>query len=153
MPGWADLNERQRQYMRAIYDQDQENERYERGMWSRGQRPRPAIEWGWMFYGIFPETGSDSPLRHRLKGADLVDPGTGATFEALEKRGYILCRYKPVVAGDPLVYIQITPKGRKLVREATGAQREKPLRGQHIERRKVYAKQMNGPVKPDEHAS
>jgi hypothetical protein len=61
-----------------------------------------------MFYGIFPETGSDSPLRHRLKIADLVDPGTGATFEALEKRGYILCRYKPVVGGDPLVYVQIT---------------------------------------------
>jgi hypothetical protein len=59
--------------------------------------------------------------------AGLVDPGTGATFESLEKRGYILCRYEPVVAGDPLVYVQITPKGRKLVRAATGDQREKSL--------------------------
>ncbi len=124
---WADLNERQQEYLQAIYDQDQENERLEKSQWARGGRPRPATEWRWMFYGIFPETGSDSPLRRRLKVADLVDPGTGATFEALEKRGYILCRYKPVGAFDPLVYIQIAPKGRKLVREATGEQREKSL--------------------------
>lgn len=126
MPGWADLNERQRQYLQAIYDQDQENERYEKGQWARGGRPRPAIEWRWMFYGVFPETGSDSPLRRRLKVTDLVDPGTGSTLQALEARSYILCRYEPVPVGDPLVYVQITPRGRKLVREATGEQREKP---------------------------
>ncbi|HXL37077.1 MAG TPA: hypothetical protein VN954_07745 [Ktedonobacteraceae bacterium] len=81
-----------------------------------------------MFYGIFPETGSDSHLRRRLNVAHLVDPGTGATFEELEKRGYILCRNEPVSGfGDPLVYIQITPAGRKLVRSATGEQREKSL--------------------------
>ena len=124
---WADLNKRQQEYLQAIYDQDQENERHEKSQWTRGGRPRPATEWRWMFYGIEPLTGSDSPLRRRLKVADLVDPGTGATFEALEKRGYILCRYKPVVTGDPLVYVQITPKGRKLKREATGEQREKAL--------------------------
>jgi hypothetical protein len=90
-------------------------------------RPRPAIEWRWMFYGIFPETGNDSPLRRRLKVAHLVDSGTGATFQALESRGYVLCRYEPVVIGDPLVYIQITPAGRKLVRAATDQQREKAL--------------------------
>ena len=58
----------------------------------------------------------------------MVDPGTGATFEALEKRGHILCKYEPVAGlGDPLVYIQIAPARRKLVRSATGEQREKPL--------------------------
>ena len=123
---WADLNERQQQYVQAIYDQDQENERHEKSQWMRGGRPRPAIEWRWMYYGIMPETGSDSPLRHRLKVADLVDPGTGATFQALEARGYILCQYKPTMIGDPLVYVQITKEGRKLVREATSGQHEKP---------------------------
>jgi hypothetical protein len=130
MEGWADLNERQQTYMQAIYATDQENEAHERSKWSRGGRPRPAAEWRWMFYGIFPETGSDSPLRHRLKVAKLVDPGTGATFEALEKRGYIQCRYELVVAGDPLVYVQMTPKGRKLVREATGQKPDRLLPGQ-----------------------
>ena len=50
-----------------------------------------------------------------MRQCDVVDPGTGATFEALEKRGYILCRYEPVAGlGDPLVYIQITPAGASL---------------------------------------
>jgi len=79
------LNERQQKYLQENYSQDQENERYEKRAWSRGTRPRPATEWRWMFDGIFPETGSDSPLLRRLNDAGLVDPGTGATFEALEK--------------------------------------------------------------------
>jgi hypothetical protein len=57
-----------------------------------------------MFYGIFPETGNDSLLRHRLKVKEMVDPGTGATFQALEARGYIVWRYEPVAGlGDALV--------------------------------------------------
>lgn len=57
-----------------------------------------------MFYGIFPETGNDSLLRHRLKVKEMVDPGTGAPFQALEARGYSVWRYEPVAGfGDPLV--------------------------------------------------
>jgi hypothetical protein len=112
--------------MQAIYDQDQENERQEKSVWSRGGRPRPAIEWRWMFYGIIPELGIDSPLRARLRSARLVDEGTGSTFEALEARRYILVQYKPVIGGS-LTYVQITPVGRKLVRQATDEQREKSL--------------------------
>jgi hypothetical protein len=82
-----------------------------------------------MFYGIFPETGDDSPLRHRLKVARLVDPGTGSTLQALEKRGYIHCRYEGDPA-DPFVHILLTPKGRKLVREATGQKPDRLLPGQ-----------------------
>jgi len=33
---WADLNERQQEYMQAIYETDQEQEADERGMWKRG---------------------------------------------------------------------------------------------------------------------
>jgi hypothetical protein len=32
MPRWADLNKRQQKYLQEIYNQDQENERYERGI-------------------------------------------------------------------------------------------------------------------------
>jgi hypothetical protein len=32
MPNWADLNERQQKYLQEIYNQDKENERYERGI-------------------------------------------------------------------------------------------------------------------------
>ena len=36
MPRWADLNERQQQYMQAVYETDQEQEAEECGMWKRG---------------------------------------------------------------------------------------------------------------------
>jgi hypothetical protein len=53
--------------------------------------------------------------RFPVRQCEVVDPGTDTTFEALEKRGYILCRYELVAGlGDPLVYIQITPAGASL---------------------------------------
>ena len=36
---WADLNERQQQYVQAIYEADQEPEPSEQGTWLRGGRP------------------------------------------------------------------------------------------------------------------
>ncbi|HET8852391.1 MAG TPA: hypothetical protein VFN02_07685 [Ktedonobacteraceae bacterium] len=96
---WADLNERQQRCLQAIYDQDQENERLEKSRWSRGGRPRPAVEWRWMYYGIVPELNMDSPLRRRLRAARLIDEGTGSTFTALAERKYILIQYKPVIGG------------------------------------------------------
>jgi hypothetical protein len=121
MGDWGDLNKRQQTYLRAIYDLDQEAEALEKSKWARGGRARPAEEWRWIFYGIF-ESGDDSPLRTRLKRAKLVDEGTGSTFQALETRGFILCRYHPAV--DEWLDVQITKAGRKLVRAATGEIRE-----------------------------
>jgi hypothetical protein len=127
---WADLNERQQQYLLEIYKQDQEQERNERSSFAHGYRSRPANEWRWIHYGD-TQIGP-SPLKYALQQLKLVDPGTGSTFEALEKRGYVLMKYEqakdPVFGGwFTIVYTQITPKGRKLVRGATGEQREKPL--------------------------
>jgi hypothetical protein len=73
------LNERQLTYLKAIYRLDQERERYERGVWNRGQRSRPAKEWRWIAY-----TTSESLLRFALLSAHLVAEGTGSTFEALD---------------------------------------------------------------------
>ncbi len=87
----------------------------------------PSSQHSWMYYGIVPELNADSPLRARLKSARLVDEGTGSTFTALAERKYILLQYRPVVGGDLFTYVQITPAGRKLVRQATSEQREKPL--------------------------
>jgi hypothetical protein len=61
-----------------------------------------------------------------LRTAGLVDPGTGSTFEALERRGYIVYRHTGFPE-DPLVSIQITPAGRKLVRPALSIQLPKRL--------------------------
>jgi hypothetical protein len=91
MPSWADLNERQQQYMQAIYETDQEQEADERGMWKRGGTPRPASVWRWMEYGVFDGVGST--LYTKLYLRKLIDEGTGSTFNALESRGFITCKW------------------------------------------------------------
>ena len=119
---WQHLNERQQQYLLAIYQVDQENEAFEHTAYVRGYGSQPASVWRWMLYGLIG--GADSPLRHKLHVLKLVDPGTGSTFEALEQRGYIQVRYEPSdVPNDPFIYVQITKKGRRLVRAGTAEQR------------------------------
>jgi hypothetical protein len=125
MTTWNDLNERQQQYLQAIYETDQEYERMERSRWSRGWRARPADEWRWLKYATVDGVLTD--LKRRIVGRNLVDAGTGSTFQALESRGLITCRYETGELGSITLYVRMTPKGRKLVREATGEPREKRL--------------------------
>ena len=127
---WANLNKRQQEYMQAIFEVDQEQEAYERGAWTRGNRPRPAREWRWIEYGVFDGVPTD--LYSKLYLRKLINEGTGSTFDALERRGFITCKYTQTRKNGQFTFerfplLQITPKGRKLVREATGQQREKPL--------------------------
>ncbi len=126
---WADLNERQQEYLQAIYETDQEQEADERGMWKRGGTPRPAREWRWMEYGMF--NGVGSTLYTKLYLRQLVDEGTGSTFNALEKRGFIKCKYTHTRRNgektfDSFLMLQITKEGRALVRSATGAKAYRP---------------------------
>src|SRR5205085_4129526 len=129
MLSWSDLNERQQQYMQEIYDIDQEQEADERGAWKRGGRPRPAHEWRWMEYGVF--SGVCSTLYTKLYLRKLIDEGTGSTFNALETRGFIKCKYTDIRRNgertfDRFLMLQITKEGRALVRTATGAQAYRP---------------------------
>ena len=130
MPTWAGLNERQQQYLQAIYETDQEQEADERGMWKRGGTPRPAREWRWMEYGVF--SGVGSTLYTKLYLRKLIDEGTGSTFNALEKRGFIICKYTTARRDsqrhtlEPFLMVQITTPGRRLVRSAIGAQAYRP---------------------------
>jgi hypothetical protein len=127
---WAELNQRQQEYLKAIYEVDQEQEEYERGAWNRGGRPRPAREWRWMEYGTFYSI--PSPLKMKIFLRDLQDEGTGSTFDALERRGLITCKYtwerrNGEQVEERLLMVQITKEGRKLVRAATGEQGKKAL--------------------------
>jgi hypothetical protein len=119
---WAELNERQRTYLRTLYECDQATEEGRRMRAARGFYDfTPASEWRWQMYGP-----ADSALYMRLHAAGLVDPGTGSTWQALEDRGLVRCRYVPDALGVQLLEVQITPLGRKVVRAATGEQRQKP---------------------------
>lgn len=119
---WAELNERQRDYLRTLYECDQAEEASRRERAARGHWDRtPARVWRWQMYGP-----ADSALYTRLRTAGLVDPGTGSTWTALENRRLVQCRYVPDTFGMQLLEVQITALGRKLVRAATGEQRPKP---------------------------
>ncbi len=123
---WAELNERQQKYLLAIYEVDQVIEREEtaRTDWDRP----PASEWRWMEFSLADGTGWESRLRQKLLDQQLVDPGTGATFAALESRGYIECRHPMGKWGSlamgfldkPMLQVKLTARGRRLVRAVTG---------------------------------
>jgi hypothetical protein len=120
---WQSLNSRQQDYLTAIYHADQEAEADERGRWSRGGRPRPAVEWRWMVYATLD--GHDTPVKRHLRSTKQISEGTGSTLEALEKRKLINVRYdittyngREILTSDPIPTIQITPSGRALVRQA-----------------------------------
>jgi len=65
-----------------------------------------------------PYNAAGAALLRKIKDAGYVDQGTGSTFEALERRGLVLCKYEPGSLEGPILFVQITKAGRKLVREA-----------------------------------
>lgn len=120
---WADLNKRQQTYLQAVYEVDQAKEADMRWLGSQGRWTNtPASEWRWM-----PYNASDASLLRKIKDAGYVDQGTGSTFEALERRGLVLCKYEPGSLGGPILFVQITKAGRKLVREALNIKTPKAL--------------------------
>lgn len=125
MATWTDLNERQQEYMKAIYETDQEQEEAERLRAAHYRRSRPADEWRWMTYAD-TERGY-TPLKERIVDKKLNDPGTGSTFNALESRELILVRYEGYIGEYSIPSIRLTTKGRKLVRQAIGYQPQKKL--------------------------
>ena len=111
---WADLNERQQVYLTAVYEVDQAQEAAIKGAGARGRwNSTPASEWRWM-----PYNAAGAILLYRIQEAGYRDEGTGSTFAALERRGLVLCKYEPGFLGVPILFVQITKTGRKLVRES-----------------------------------
>jgi DNA-binding Xre family transcriptional regulator len=107
---WRSLNERQQKYLEFIYIEDQAAERWAKRSWSRGESSQPASEWRALFYGDIALNRS-SKLKTRLSKANLVDPGTGSTFQALERRNLIECEGEV-----PDLDIKLTSFGRKVAR-------------------------------------
>lgn len=110
---WTQLNARQQSYLKLIYQIDQATEREEKQRAFRGQRG-PAEVWRWLFYG---DVALDvaSPLKQSIRDEHLVDPGTGSTFQALERRQLIECRGEV-----PELDVHLTPLGRKVARTGLG---------------------------------
>jgi hypothetical protein len=120
---WYRLNERQQKYLQAVYEVDQAKEAAVKSAGARGQWKRtPASEWRWM-----PFNAAGAALLQKIEDAAYRDEGTGSTFAALERRGLVLMKYKPGSVGAPILFVQITKAGRKLVREALHLKAQKTL--------------------------
>jgi len=118
------LNERQRAYLLAIFETDQELEAEMRDLPYRPFQPRPkASEWRWLEYAEpVPILGRDgSPLWKRVNKLGLVDQGTGSTFSALADRGLVSVQWHRInVYGQGVPHLRISTRGRQLARSWTG---------------------------------
>src|SRR5690348_11367601 len=111
------LNERQQQYLRAIYETYLELAYDRQHEWRRFGRPRDIYGWRWMEYGVF--SGEPTPLYTRLSERNLIGKGALVTFKALESRGLITCvetrtrwRDGKKRTAEPFLKIQLTETGR-----------------------------------------
>ncbi len=134
---WQSLNKRQQDYLTAIYQADQEVEAEERSSFSRGDRSRPASQWRPMPYASSFPGRLPFPVKKHLSWTEQISEGTGSTLEALEKRGLIamqhlsvealrsrgiITKWQGILEPEPIPVIEITPLGRKMVRQALGIQ-------------------------------
>src|SRR6266699_5146777 len=74
-----------------------------------------------------PYNASGAALLHRIQDAGYRDEATGSKFAALERRGLVICKYEPGSLGGPILFVQITKAGRKMVREALNVKAPKSL--------------------------
>ncbi len=117
---WQTLNSRQQTYLKTIFEIDQRNEQLYKRTWKVSQNtfPPPAHQWRWIAYDGTSDEQEDTELRQRLRKAGLIDQGTGSTFEARANRNYIKRKWsEPDFLGHQTLFVQITRKGRKLIRE------------------------------------
>lgn len=131
------LNDRQRQYLLAAYQTDQQVAQDRKRDYLRGINDRrPAAEWRWLPYGCWEHWAGrpPTPLRECLAGLNtkLISEGTGSTWRALAQRGLLevgdqvpyLVADLPEVMHYSLPHIRLTTAGRKLARQLAGEVRE-----------------------------
>lgn len=118
------LNERQRTYLLAVYNIDQEREAQHKGFGAA-----PSRLWRWIEYGpdAYRSETWDGPLRASLAKAGMIDLGSGSTWSALkdlglveskqERTSMIVLRWAREIN---VMYIRMTPKGRKVARLLLG---------------------------------
>lgn len=126
------LNERQRAYLLAAYDEDQAREAR-----NSGPGGPPARRWRWIEYGPVGHKWLDGSgshlLRTELAESGLVSQGTGATWAALVERGLVTARYERTGLIDtrsrrPIrsLMVGLTTDGRKVARLLRGEPPTRP---------------------------
>jgi hypothetical protein len=119
---WAALNDRQRLYLKAIYDADQRAEAAARTGWSSTK----ASEWRWVLYSIKApkELVGRRAIQSQVEREGQLDTGAGSSLAALRRRALILVRdtivYVPTLGEVPAIEVQLTAAGRAAVRYGHG---------------------------------
>ena len=116
---WADLNDRQRRYLTLLHEVEAKREAYYRSQAAMSDPRRKGGEWRWIRHHSTPTYEGFDRI---LERAQLLDQGTGATFQALEGRGYLIRRWLAPALNEALhevepLEIKLTRSGRKLVKD------------------------------------
>ncbi|MFG2996558.1 helix-turn-helix domain-containing protein [Streptomyces sp. NPDC048340] len=124
---WEGLNERQRIYLTACYQEDQEVERQVTAARAAGSGKRiPAAEWRKVLFTIKadPEFTGYTSLQDRLRVLGEHDAGAGQTFKALAARGLVVVSEDQVevfpLGFVPRIRVELTRMGRACARVGAG---------------------------------
>ncbi|MEU5181109.1 hypothetical protein AB0G49_13765 [Streptomyces longwoodensis] len=122
---WAELNDRQKIYLTAIYNADQNAEANHKGSafdWGSGP---PASEWRWQTFSIKAprEIAGRTAIQYELASKDEHDQGAGSSLAALRRRALIEVTedYVETLLGPvPRVRVKLTTLGRATARAGLG---------------------------------
>ena len=124
---WDALNERQKHFLTVLFTQEQGRAAYYNSQKAMFDPLKKGAEWRWMEHNPIGGRGLQELLTDN-------NQGTGSTCKALEERGYIARRWKPVsvfslMYGEKTVQVlsvQLTAHGRRLIKtiqeKQTGAE-------------------------------
>jgi hypothetical protein len=124
---WAALNDRQRLYLRTIYDFDQAAESEITRRSAERVKTPPASEWRQITYDVkLPrEVHGYSSVQSALRQAGKHDRGSGSSLAALRRRGLVEVTHDTVYVWPfghvPRVRVRLTTTGRAAARAGAGA--------------------------------
>ncbi|MFD0352932.1 hypothetical protein ACFVHW_04170 [Streptomyces sp. NPDC127110] len=117
---WQALNDRQRLYLKAAFEEDQRAEA------RAGLDPRPAAEWRWLMYSIKAPKNlvGRSTIQYVVERQGQLDTGAGSSLAALRRRGLLEVRPTVVLLARlgavDAVEVQLTRLGRAVTRAGLG---------------------------------
>ncbi|WP_406346641.1 helix-turn-helix domain-containing protein [Streptomyces sp. NBC_01547] len=118
---WAALNDRQRTYLRVIFEEDQRAERRAERASANRKSPGPAARWRRLAFSVYGDLPADyTTIQERLRTEGEHDTAAGSTLRALTRRGLIETEEEMVTVPDwgilRQVMVKVTRAGRACVR-------------------------------------
>jgi DNA-binding MarR family transcriptional regulator len=109
---WIDLNDRQRQYMLAIFECDHAIRYHD---CEQDAEVGPINITGWLDLVV---STTDTLLGKELSGRNLLNTGVGSVLKGLETRGLIQRKHRFLngVKGPSVILVKLTPAGRQFAR-------------------------------------